>query len=127
MLTLNLEQAQELIASVIETHGEDKVYERSSSLASCLYVHKDNDGNLIPGCLVGTALIDYGIDASELYNVVADIIDLADALRRRQILGIDGDAVRYLRLAQQRQDDGETWGDANEAALAYIRGMEDDD
>lgn len=127
MLTLNLEQAQELIASVIKTHGEDKVYERPVPRGRCLYVHKDNDGNLTPGCLVGTALMKYGVAAEELVEQLIDAEEMARRLERRGILSIDEDAVTYLYCAQQSQDDGETWGEANEYALAYIRGMEDDD
>lgn len=127
MLTLNLEQAQELIASVIETHGADKVYERPSRESSCLYVHKDDAGNLTPGCLVGTALIEYGVAAENLVNQIMDANELAMYLKRREILSISESAVRYLYHAQQSQDDGETWGSANESALGYTRSMEDDD
>jgi hypothetical protein len=122
MLHLNLEKAMSLVADVIDREGETRVYERPDPSVSCLYVHRDKDGSQIPGCIVGHALMDYGISADHLEDQIMEVTELADRLHRTRILSVDDDALNYLSVLQARQDDGFEWGKADAIATAYIQG-----
>lgn len=118
---LTVKQALELLHEVVEEVGEDHRYQQVPSPSSdagsagCRYEY-----NGAPSCLVGhvlhragwplSALQDLdtrGVGAEELYYV-----ELPDGTP-----GVTQGAARVLNRAQGRQDLGDTWGTALEAAV----------
>lgn len=123
MLTLNLEQAQTLIGEIIAEYGEDKVYERPTWSSSCLYVHAEED-KLVPGCIVGVAFAKWGVplESMESSGNGQGVCTLSGILKGDGLLSITPDALNYLDHLQGSQDNGNSWGSANQYALSRVRG-----
>lgn len=125
---LTLDQARELLRAVVAEHGEDFRYTDPRG-PSCLYVTREYaiehwgwDPDRVVGqpgkrCVVGTLLDRHG----EVWHRQEKFWD-------QTVEGIQNanpgdyftpEASEYLRIAQSRQDRGETWGQALEAAEAW--------
>jgi hypothetical protein len=83
----------------------DRVYTSPELDNTCLYVHRDYDGNMVPGCIVGVALNRLGVPLSELANlerhtarsVIAELVD-------RPYTDYSGMAEAWITHVQRRQD-----------------------
>lgn len=127
---LGMDKAKELVSLAIAERGEEYVYQREGTV--CSYVHQVDEvwdeesdtyeedySSAIPGCLVGHALHLGGISLQVLssYNLDGSD-DLLHALKRVNEIGEVSDrAAHYLSQVQGSQDNGASWGLANEAAL----------
>lgn len=75
-----------------------------STTLYCLYF--DHDGN--PSCLIGQALAKCGLTKE-------DVTEGASAFKVLAEKGIDDVVAAAAEIAQDKQDNGETWGSALEA------------
>jgi hypothetical protein len=105
------------LKAAVETRGADYVYvnasgERASKdrLVGCQYTHKDEKGNLTPGCIAGQVYYDLtGLFVQEQSPFVQWAPEFLDRFTL--------DALDLLRQAQRLQDRGSTWGEAVEVTL----------
>lgn len=127
---LGMDKAKELVSLAIAEKGEEYVYQREGTV--CSYVHQvgevwdeesdayeEDYSSAVPGCLVGHALHLGGVSLQVLssYNLDGSH-DLLNALKRVNEIGeVSQPAARYLSQVQGSQDNGASWGLANEAAL----------
>lgn len=104
--------------SVVEKVGESFVYTTPPDVDFCVYAHhvygEDvSVGGLVPGCMIGHMLSD---------NTVVTLEEL-DAFRKLSASGIRSiapylpfdftpRAMHFLKILQERQDNGWTWGEA---------------
>lgn len=142
---ITLKDAQDMLSATVEKYGADHRPKLSSGASTCVNVVLKKDDRVVgvgtalgdmrfrggdvnaelftsngweiaPGCLIGTALIEYGhVTAEELINEGysgATVNGLTYAFG----IQISDSALDYLRNAQRAQDDGDTWGDAKKAA-----------
>lgn len=111
--TIDLPKARELLAAAVETQGRDFVY-NPSGVAGCQYMPAldtpEDDPRHKTGCLVGTALSLHGIDVSNLWGSVYG------GLRVAQPGMMTKEAAKYFQVAQTRQDNGSSWGEAFDTA-----------
>lgn len=92
----------------LATENPEKVYDtQAHSGSACLNVHTDNEGNFIPGCLIGTALVNLGVSYDSLYQV--NNSGTEDTLNALQIHRDERD-VRWLASVQDYQDIQYQWG-----------------
>lgn len=116
---IELPQARELLAKAVETQGRDFRYSESSG-SNCYYrARPDKFGADSPkgitGCLVGVALELAGEtrQRDENDSNVTDLLaNFPDMLSK--------ETADYLQIAQKRQDDGDTWGEAFDLAEASV-------
>lgn len=117
---ISLEQARGLLKRAVETQGPDFIYAPGPN-PQCKYEARpdlfgDDDPRSRTGCLVGVALSLAGetrhLGSDEGILVLADSIDGL----------LDDDAASYLRIAQDEQDAGKTWGEAYDNAEAFLTG-----
>lgn len=120
-ITIDRNKAIELLNNAVAEKGEDYRYMQDAT-GGCQYVR---DG--APSCIVGHALHEAGVD-----------LDLLAAYDRREggmligrVIreGIHGyefteGAIRLLRFAQGKQDDGVLWGTAVNSAIDMTAGDE---
>jgi len=103
----------EAMTAAVEARGRDYVYQRLGEMLACRYVL---DGRA--SCLVGDTLARCGVPLAELakweYTHVGRLLYM---LRRSGAITYETRVMDVLRAAQQRQDDGSTWGDALDAAV----------
>jgi hypothetical protein len=106
------------LEAAVAKRGEDYVYVNGEGLSAgggeaiaCEYTHHAGTDAATPGCIVGQVYFDLtGELVPEHLNAVA--ISEPDSPR-----GVfTGSAVRILGVAQNRQDEGSTWGRALAAA-----------
>lgn len=134
---INLERARELLKAAVETQGRDFVYNPagrhicgSDCVSDCVdgeyntcFYEPRSDMTGLPqaatGCLVGTALTLAGETAHIGYpGSITSFYEYNPGV-------IDQDATVYFQRAQTFQDDGDSWGDAFDAAEhAYVLLME---
>jgi hypothetical protein len=115
-------EALDALNKAVEVRGADFVYPEEEKavtdakypdIASCIYT-RNVDGQTVGACLVGVALIDVlGLDS----DVIKDIYDTSYiALHRADVDNIL--INRIYRAAQNKQDNGWTWGAARDFAIA---------
>ena len=119
-VSINARQALDLLEEVVEGN-EDFVYTPPApeGNADCAYVHRDSEGSLVPGCIVGHALHRAGVDLWKFAPIEGLQIDGdVDGTPATDVLGVDAtpEAVYVLAAAQSVQDGGRPWGEALEAA-----------
>lgn len=119
--------AIQVIKAVREVAAEqpDHVYRKPDDASNCHYVDRDN-GDRVPGCLVGQGLWKVGLIDGSLfddYDVngagVAGILDYVQI----DCLPIQSE---WLERVQNRQDAGATWGEAVAYADSRTREMHAD-
>lgn len=122
MITLTFEKTKELLAEAIAEKGAGYVYVNSNlgedSLGHCSYVHTLENGELIPGCLVGDVLNRAGVQLEVLNLKHAGAAIVLSDLAYMGILEADTESHDLLWLAQGQQDKKVPWGEAVERALA---------
>jgi len=127
MVHITLEIARKYAAEAIEERGGDYVYvnEEKARLGhkydgpNCLYVHRDADDNLTPGCIVGIVLNKAGVSLETLASNNENTISEA-ASRGQWDVTYDNDALMFLSGAQWCQDMGETWSTAVESGNRQV-------
>lgn len=82
----------------------------------CLYVHEE-DGEKVPGCIVGTALHSLGVPLDVFAPFEGKNVN---ALRMDLPLPLTQEGWRMLSLAQHEQDSNSTWAEAVESALSEV-------
>lgn len=144
MIKIDLKDARRLLREAVAERGEDYIYSNphndlskedyvygqysSAGVAdgpTCLYVHKDKEGNITPGCGVGLALINAGVSL-EWFDSKNDgiVSEQAYDLREHGVADITPEAVEYLRLFQGQQDFKFTWGDSLRVAEQSLEDSE---
>lgn len=114
-IVIDADEAERLLKAAVKERGEGYVYQPTmDSGGSCLYVHQDERGNDVPGCLIGLALNKAGLplDTLKAHNWVS-IRTLSKSLP----IEITSQALDVLTMAQMRQDQRRPWGEAVSRAL----------
>lgn len=121
-------EALRLIAQAVAERGEDYVYPFSqdgwtygNDRETCLYFVPDENGEsfeprgetFTPGCIVGLALSYVGLQPDDLTEARG-----IWAAREDPESNLTLEAVRVLGIAQDVQDQHETWGKALQRALS---------
>lgn len=131
-LHIDLAKAKELISQAVAERGEEYKYsnphadresvnysvdtyssESGNNGPNCLYIHKDDNGNITPGCGVGLALINAGVPKEWFDSADRNSSTVHDKLRELSDddkLTYTGEAADYLRWFQAEQDFGTPWG-----------------
>lgn len=122
---IGLTRARALLAQAVATQGRDFVYNPGHN--GCFYSVEQAQGYIThygvtvdaswepilkTGCLIGTALKLIRYD--HLFKFTMTKFDVAHKRLHQPILSPG--AVIYFRCAQDRQDRGESWGEAYDAA-----------
>ena len=92
------------------TYSSPEYMKGGAKGASCFYVHKDVDGEIVcPGCVIGVVLHRLGMPLEELVKhegkTASQLINVA-------VPGISSRTRKTLDVMQEHQDDGETWGES---------------
>lgn len=123
---IDAQTALDLLEAAVTLTGEDHCYERFTTTPYCRYTAGDN-----PSCLVGVALAIHGVPLDTLRDWDANANLSEDGIMGIVQTGhapfIDDHAADVFQVAQNAQDDGDTWGDALNAArhtLQQIAGGE---
>lgn len=94
----------------------------------CLYVHRNPEGVLVPGCIIGHWVIRYrGVEPLRLIDD-AEGTSVGDALDALGI-AVDAEGRQLLDKVQTHQDEGMAWDVALDQAIGEVdelRGAEDD-
>src|SRR5882757_128354 len=108
---IDRDTALRLLEKQVRLAGSDYVYEAHDNV--CQYV---NDGQ--PDCLIARALVDYGVPVAvmeEWDNPTREIKQVwDDHMNRPAFLTLA--AVKVFAVAQDKQDAGQSWGYAVDAA-----------
>lgn len=123
-IEITAERALELLREVVAEYGEDYVYvnpqgqragddDDNGDQASCWYVHGDK-----PGCIAGHVYHRAGLSLETL-KLMENNGASHPGFRQR----VTGEGPTILSIAQDRQDKGETWGQALRAAVQTARGL----
>lgn len=120
MAKLDLAKARELLKAAMETQGRDFVYQIKPG-SGCYNAPVDDSWwpdcpwpadspKRITGCLVGTAMKLAGVDVAmrEAYRGGTVGVAFGHLLTE--------EAICYLAVAQDKQDNGSPWGEAFDAA-----------
>lgn len=112
MERIDARRALELLTDVVDTYGEDTVYEKvtlkfgeSAGTLGCVYQDQGR-----PSCLVGHVLNRAGVPLGRLEELDDRGVSARSLHEHLDQVGFD--ACRVLSNAQLGQDSGETWGDA---------------
>lgn len=121
---ISLEQAFTLLDEVVEEAGPHHVQRE------CMYAEQDDEGNLVPGCIVGRVLHKAGVPVEVLAEMDEsartedkardtefDTIVLSEEYSAE--FTINTDAMVMLREAQRVQDCIKPWGQAARRAREY--------
>lgn len=102
------------LGAVVAMNGRDFRYIPEGNGETCLYVHKNENGDLCNGCLIGSALIYMGVPAEWFLNrnsgratEVMDELDFSYEVRSA------------ANEAQSIQDTRATWGSALDEFINY--------
>lgn len=125
--TLTPQEAYDALERVVERHGADTKYvDRDpewSKVGRCMNVDAATGEAL---CIVGTLLVEeFGFTAQDFIDagvICSSLLGVVDAIPRARVLvgGTFTDTYQVLRLAQQAQDKGVTWGEALAAAKPRV-------
>lgn len=100
--------------------NDDGTVWRDADQDGCEYVEKDDEGNLVPSCIVGGALVDAGMDPYTLYTVRAPGGGIPTAMQLRNTFNIPDEALKVFQVAQEDSDEGRKWGVAVARAATYV-------
>lgn len=114
MQVITYEAALRALNEAVRVKGHDYVDEQAKIGATCMNVVL-TDGNWVPSCIVGTALVWLGVPvdwfpANECYS--ESIHPVSGKLRAAGLLDINSQALALFVHAQGLQDGKATWGDA---------------
>lgn len=130
MIELTLERTKELLAEAVAERGEDYVYSTPEGKiptpdgsVMCYYVHAwDASGPLpepVAGCIAGYVLHKAGVPLDTLRALERQPADrVLGFLERDDVARAEPRVRMLLRTIQQRQDAGQSWGQAVANTLA---------
>jgi len=109
---IDLDRALALLTRVVEVKGEDYVYPNWNN--DCRYADYGPDGERVPGCIVGYALIEAGVPLDDLTELEGSVRSLVNEHVLEETVGVQltPAAMRAWQAAQESQDDGSPWGKA---------------
>lgn len=116
---IGLELARNLLAQAVDTQGRDFVYNKDGMSGVCANVpipnhgSDDNDPRRKTGCIVGTAMALSGVVPNMQEHEFGPV---SFAFHRY----LTAEAETYFAVAQIKQDNGSTWGEAFDAAEEYL-------
>lgn len=118
MIEINMDNVLNLLQQVVDTKGSDYVYlqekDELGRFWGCAYVHTDDEGKSIPGCIVGQVLIANGVEPDWFlrrnFNRGWDVSSLIPHLLEDEKASITPEACAVLQQAQCTQDGGAPWG-----------------
>lgn len=119
--TIDRDRAVELLRQQVERVGAEYVYQLPANERQCVYF----DAAGCPSCIVGYVLADLGVSVGGVHEsgrTPGSQFDMGNGIA---IAAVDVDGVALtegarsvLAMAQRAQDQGETWGEALERAVA---------
>lgn len=127
---------------VIAEKGKDFVYESPTDGKSCFYAVKEDDGTLVPSCLIGIMLHRHGLlDLEKVYNGSFGhdynsqrISALLDEYQYNRPSAPTADpalftvkAKTFMAWLQSGQDSRKTWGTALNGAVEWCLNYDEDD
>lgn len=129
-ITITVQQVITGLFAALADRGVNYVYTYPEGKNGCMYAHVNEDGAVVPGCIVGHLLNQWG-----LLGLVTDglctIDNIINGVGFGTLFGPLGElhsavtfekgAFKMLEDAQFHQDGGKTWGEAIE--LAFINGF----
>lgn len=105
---ITLDQVKKEIGEIVAAAGEDYIYNPPELVCKYFY-------NGEPSCIVGHWLARHGITEVDYKDNTLIFINA----RRNLDLDIAGDAALFLSKVQFRQDNGDSWGEAYQLAVAW--------
>lgn len=130
MIDINYARAMELVDQAIEQRGADYVYTNEDGdkavphgFVNCYNWHEDEDGSVIPGCIVGTVLHMAGVPLDEM-GKEDGWEDVENNLSHTETLRATRKASKLLEYIQYEQDKGNTWGVSKANAEEYVKNWE---
>jgi hypothetical protein len=115
MIELSFEEIYNTARRLVHQKGEGFKYSApggtttpNGTPSSCWYVHGLND-ELEPGCIVGHIMHRHGVSLVDLKTLEGGVGNLLHRLKDLDILKVDAQGERFLRIVQAIQDDGDTW------------------
>lgn len=113
MRTITVEEAVRALNEAVASKGYDYIDPDAASGNSCRNVKYTIGGDLVPSCIVGTALVWLGVPV-EWFRLREceshSIYTLSGDLRDTGTLDITEDALEILSVAQGQQDQRQPWG-----------------
>lgn len=128
MIEIDYSRAVELAKIATAFKGEDYVYTNDmgeqageGGWTDCYNTHTDGDGNLTPGCLVGSIFHLSGVPLERIPREGSAQL-VTDELRRdgEETVLVTKKALVFLNQAQSYQDRGTTWGKSITKAEEYV-------
>lgn len=101
---------------------DDCGYEVDPEGGECRYVHTEEDGTKVPGCLYGQALHALGMPLAAMASYEENSVSM---FWGRHSWDEMSPVLKAIQSSQQNQDRGEAWGEAIEPvkkALAELEG-----
>lgn len=112
-------QVMEALAAAVAEKGDDYVYPKKPH-EQCQYVHDKGTTAESAGCIAGNVLHRLGIPLSTLAKHEGDGVY---SLPVEDVFSASEAALSALGEAQDKQDEGKTWGEALGAAHATYAGI----
>jgi hypothetical protein len=125
MIEIDADTAVRAMREAVEAKGRDFVYLRPTDEedGACSYTHLV-DGEVVPGCLVGDALVRLGVPVGKFrdlnINTGEDPWGAMSRLKWDGILKFSEGAADVFGEAQRQQDSGIAWGNALAHAEAKL-------
>lgn len=121
-MRLTYAKAKELLTEIVAEYGEDYAYTRIDDEGPCYYVHRDESGEFVPGCIVGVLLHKMGFDLEWLMRcTLGPVVSYLYTIRlQRPDFSYEVKAESLLIEVQVRQDRGVPWGQAVREALEMV-------
>jgi len=125
---IDIDNARELLKRAVETRGRDFVYINLRDSIGCYYLPitdplinhyfqmiNPDDHRANTACLIGVALDLAG--ETRHHTQFCDVI----SLHFKYPDMMSSQAAAYFQVAQAKQDNGSTWGEAYDAAEEYLK------
>jgi len=117
---IDLPKAVSMVLKAIADKPEGYRYrDNPYFIGSCLNVHRVSPGEFVPGCLVGTVVVNAGVDPA-IIGTNGYESSSSSALLDAFDFEVTSAAWEYFNFAQGRQDSGSTWSRAHMIALEYV-------
>lgn len=111
------------LEEAVQARGEDYVYYPPESSLSCQYVQEDDDGNDVPGCIVGFILVNtFDIPLEPFRTTCIAGVKLRE-LQNAGLLQYTEMAAKLLEKVQSYQDRRMPWGKAVDAGSREVLHM----
>lgn len=115
MRKITYSEALHALNEAVASRHPEYVDPTSVTGMACQNIVKNNQGEWVPSCIVGTALVWLGVPVdwfvkSKCFSYSATIV--AEKLQDDGLLQFTNDALDLLVVAQGHQDEGKTWGES---------------